>query len=358
MTNVSGYYNGAQWPIQLVISKLNVILHLQPGAFILDKKGRKINDPFFETFANNKQLQREISDKPVPVNGVPVQTAKTAPVSDGLSVRAVTEYTHDEKGVRHPVIPTPKEMPEQAANKAPIKAMTMEEARKAGLIKKIRDVPEDFGVTDTDGTPPRLTDVPRIKYAIDSSMNKKAPDLPPELLEMSEELQRSRSPLLAQLKKGASTNAQLDSEVGFMNAISTAPADSPITSGTPAPAAPPAPKPLPVQKATSEQETETIEEAETEQNAAEMIADAVPLPEPDLDAEESAPPLPTDEEAPPAPKEDAEVESEEAPAEKKTENRFVCCVCSADRRFRSQLKMHAESKHPDQVEAIMAPYPA
>src|SRR5437879_6083420 len=70
-TTTIGFYNGNHWPIQLVISKLNLTLTLQSGEYILDSKGRKINDPFFETFADHKQLMREVSDQHVPIISVP-----------------------------------------------------------------------------------------------------------------------------------------------------------------------------------------------------------------------------------------------------------------------------------------------
>lgn len=329
-TNVVGYYNGNKWPMQLVISKLSITLFLQPGEYVLDRQGRKINDPFFELYANNKQLHREMSDKPVPVIRVPVATMNVAPRSDGLSVHAVTEFTQDKHGVRQPVMPKPRDIPEQAINKPSVVAMSMDEARRAGLIKKPREVPENYGVTDTDGTPPRLSDVPMIKYAIDSSMTKRPADLPKELLQMPSEIATQRQPLLAQLKKAETTNAQLDSETGFMNTIvRTAPPNAPVVAGKPAAITESAPLP-----------------------EVAVVAEVVPLPEPELDEVPeggSLPPVPTDE-TPPVPPDEA------APAPE-TDQPFVCSICHIERKFRSQLKQHAESKHPDQVDAIMAPYP-
>jgi len=66
----SGYYSGQKWPIQLVLPKLNVTLIIRPGEFILGRDGRKINDPYFEAFTSHS-LIRELSDVPVPINGIP-----------------------------------------------------------------------------------------------------------------------------------------------------------------------------------------------------------------------------------------------------------------------------------------------
>jgi hypothetical protein len=65
-TKVLGYYNGAKSPIQIVFPKLNVNMKLEPGAHIRDASGQKINDPYFEAFAKQDRLSRELSDVPVP----------------------------------------------------------------------------------------------------------------------------------------------------------------------------------------------------------------------------------------------------------------------------------------------------
>ena len=70
-TNVSGYFNAAHWPVQLVLPSHNITLTLKPGDFILDRQGRKINDTYFEAFADSAQLAREISETPVPINHMP-----------------------------------------------------------------------------------------------------------------------------------------------------------------------------------------------------------------------------------------------------------------------------------------------
>jgi hypothetical protein len=331
MTNVCGYFNGNKWPIQLVISKLSITLHLQPGEFILDKQGRKINDPFFEAYAKNKQLQRETSDKPVQIIAIPIVATTVTPRGDGHSVHSVTKFTEDAKGIRQPVLPKAISVPEQAINKPSVLPMSMEEARQRGFIKKVREVPEEFGVKDSDGAPVSVREVPTIRYAIDPSMLKKAPELPKELLQMPENLASTRAPILAELKNAESTNAQLDSATGFMNTVvRTSPPNAPVVAGVPpvavAESLPPA-APAPAAPAP----------AATGGNVMPEI-DAV-LPEPEL--EESAPPAPLEDEAP-------------AP---KPEKPFVCCVCNVDRNLRSQLKKHAETKHPDRIAEIMAPYP-
>src|SRR5579885_2120817 len=176
MTNVVGYYNGERWPIQLVISKFNITLTLKAGEYILDRAGRKINDPYFELFVQNKQLRREESDKPVPLITVPVVTVATPLTTPQANpVRAVTQWTRDSKGVRQPVLAQPEppvQLPAAVVATASdsVRPMTMEDARKAGYVRRVRDVPEEYGVPDTTGLPP--ANIPRMKVAIDPSMNK------------------------------------------------------------------------------------------------------------------------------------------------------------------------------------------
>lgn len=79
-----GYYNGAMWPIQIVLSKLNITLTLEPGQFICDSTGRKFNDPLFEPFAKHERmLKRELSDVPVPIYRVfPPARTKTVKANE------------------------------------------------------------------------------------------------------------------------------------------------------------------------------------------------------------------------------------------------------------------------------------
>ncbi len=71
MTHVAGFFNSAKWPIQIVLSKPSITLTLVPGAFICNASGQKINDPYFETYAEHGQLSRELSDVPVPICRLP-----------------------------------------------------------------------------------------------------------------------------------------------------------------------------------------------------------------------------------------------------------------------------------------------
>ena len=77
MTKTSGYYDGEKWPVQLVLPRLNITLHIKPGEFILGRDGRKINDPIFEVFTGHG-LSRELTDVPVPINSIPALALRVA----------------------------------------------------------------------------------------------------------------------------------------------------------------------------------------------------------------------------------------------------------------------------------------
>ena len=351
-TTTVGYFNGRKWPIQLSISQLNITLNLQPGEYILDRAGHKINDPFFERFVEGKQLNREVSDALVPYNMVPDLTGGTAlavsrQVSAASPVRATSKFAVDSQGVRRPVMPVsvpPAHTLAQAQTPMgvdPVTPMSMEEARRLGLVRRVREVPEDYGVTDTSGAPPRTP--PGIKYAIDPSMLKKPAPLPPQLSKVeSKEVANAstRTQLISQMAKGASAPATPESASVFLNQTTyNAPPNSPVVSG---PAMPrsvlraqvqPAPEPEP----------------EPEMSEAEVAAAETGIAPPDLPAPDLT--------------ELQESQQEQAPAPPPlrpmaARDRYICAGCGLPFKFRSQLDKHAAAKHAAAYSAIMAAYPA
>ncbi len=315
---VSGYYNANRWPIQLVISRLNITLHLNPGEFILDKQGRKINDPFFEAYAKNKQLAREMSDTATPVINVPVITAAvSASTYDGHSVHAVTEFKTDSKGVRQPVMPKAVPQTDQSINKPAFHGMSMDEARRAGLVKKVREVPEDYGTPDNNSsTPPPA---PPMRIAMDTDQPARPQNLPPQMQVAVATKRPERQQIQKALVEGALAAAELDSETGFLNSvIRNNPTGAGIMAGKP-----------------MAQE--------------ESVSDEAPLPAPQI------------EEALPEPPEEDEVaipEPKVKPVKVVAKGQFVCMECGVPLKTRPELAAHARKLHAEKVTAIMAAYPA
>jgi hypothetical protein len=308
-TNVVGYFNNQKFPLHLVISRLGITLEVKPGDFIRDIKGRKINDPVFDQY---RQLSRETSPTPVPLIAIPVQTP--IPVtSDGQSVRQVTEFRMNDRGFREPVMPQPKERAEVPINNPAIRGMSVEEARRLKLIRPVREVPEDYGVNDTDSAmPPRGPDIPVIKEARDmpAPVHKAAQPamLPPELVEPPVEL-AGRESLQQQLAESQEQAQALDENPnGFLNAIVPNP---PLAS-----------------------------------------APVVAMPLPQLDDEETTP-EPVMET--PAPVQLAATKSVPQPLPPR--KKFVCAADGRTFDFRSQLEQHVVRKFPHMREQLLAPYP-
>jgi hypothetical protein len=306
-----------------VISRYNVTLILPPGKFLEDKQGRRINDPYFDIYVKSGQLAREIAEIPVPLITVPVVTAPAVPVGDGQSVRAVTEFTMDDKGVRTPVIPLPKPVQEEPVNKRGFIGMTMDEAKRLGLVRKVREVPEDYGIKDTDSPHPPATPPP-MRLAVDTDqLAKPSEQLPQPLVEaVPKKDAANRRRMQQALAKGAETTETLDSETGFLN---VAQRNIPPNVGLAQP------------EATATSEPEGVEVLP----AANLAEDALPAP-PAEEEEEMPIPKPTVKPArvPPRPKP------------------YVCIDCEGvSFAFRPELVGHAKKFHSEKVAAILAPYP-
>lgn len=314
-TKVVGYYNGYDYPVQLVVSAINVTLYLKKGEYILDRNNKKVNDPIFETFANNKQLSRELSSTPVPINAVPIPDVRRAATQ---SVQIARGFKLDSNGLRKPdMAPVQAPAPTSTEDKPSMHAMSMEEARARGLAKRVREVPEDYGETDTSGQPSRTP--PPIKYAMDPSMLQPKPPLPKELVEMKAVSDApARSALISQLTRSSVRSAEPESAAAFLKeAVQTIPSESPIVSGIPA---------------------ATENEAETPPVSVDDV------PEPELDDE--------NEPAKPAAK---IAEAELKPLT--SGDKFTCPECKAPFKYRSQLAKHARSRHTMQYRAIMDKFP-
>lgn len=336
LTSTVGYYNGNKWPIHLVISELGVTLHLKSGEFILDKQGRKINDPFFDKYAKPLQLSKEVSrNGQVPLIIVPPLTPATLAQRPAHSVTAVTEFTAD----RQPIMPKPRPAPPALAVNTPThKGMSVEEARRIGLIGgAVREVPEDYGVTDTSGRPVDVNHAPPIRYAMESTPRiRQAEQLPEGLTQIDDKVDPSqmaaRQTLVGSMNQAAASAASAESPTGFMNQ-STMHAPQPqavivAPNGQPAAAA--------------------VQEAEE------------PLPQPNIFGNQTQPVHTAPQKGTPDPLAEARKKAQTAPAKEpaaKNAKPFLCNVDGKDFRYRSQLETYAKRKFPDKVAEILAPYP-
>lgn len=232
-TNIVGYFNAYKFPLHIHISECNRMFRLEPNQYVLTEDGRKINDPILGRY---RQLSVEQSDDPVPVLFFASQ-AKPAGNKSAPVVASTTSFTVDAKGRRVPDLSAVAPVVKPPASDVPsIRAMTVEEARKLRLIKPVRTVPEDYGVTDNDGASP--TNIPELKVAVDAP-NSRAAAAVPVALEPEPEVP-------AQAEFGSDDAAQIIQQAG----VDTTPAE-PVLEAQPVrqPVVIPAPKVAPAMDA-------------------------------------------------------------------------------------------------------------
>lgn len=356
-TNVKGYFNGNKWPIHVAISELNVTLTLKPGQFVETSDHRKINDPLFEAYTKPFQLNKELSPTPVPLITVPRPTATMSSNGHVHSVSAVSRYTQDTKGVRHPVIPTPKPMPTPQPNTSSLKVMSVEEARQLGYIGKARPVPEDYGAEDTGNGVGNAQSIPDIKVAIESNPRIRTQgELPPELLAGGVPAQNAA--LVTNLQQNL---AKVGTNAGSVEIPGSA--TGYIHEAKQNLVAPPQPS-LILPSAPPQTDQQILREAAEAESAAET-----PLPTPNIFNPEQIAPVQIAVTAPPQPVQEATVRKPAAPvksaapaapvrtAAPKDEKPFVCPVCNQPHKYRSNLITHAKAKHADQLAVIEAAFP-
>lgn len=357
-TNVVGYFNGNDWPINISSSELGVMITLQPREYLLNSAGQKINDPYFERYLQPRQLSKEVLKSgavqmvmaPRRINQVEGQAVMT----HAHPVRAVTQFVSDAKGVRRPVIPQAVAVAVPLINAPSVRGMSVEEARAQGIIGKPRLVPEDFGAEDNaNGNP--VTHAPMIRHSIESTPKVRMADqLPPELVN-NVGLKPEQAQVANALVQGLSVAAhQLNpaESTGFLNqtvpVMESAPIQPPLVA--PIAHATPMAAPLPPPNlAGAENMEEEPEDA--------------PLPAPIGFAESqlTSGAHQTSISSPPTPIIEA-LKKQKSPmvakaAAPKDAKPIVCPICNAQHKYRSQLQTHAKSKHAENYDEIMAQFP-
>jgi len=142
-TRVVGYYNPNPWPVHIANSALGISLTLlNKGDYIVDERGTKINDPRLDQYCGPNQLAKEIGDNVIPVYCVPERIHAT---SSPTGFSATHKINRDKDGnFVEPALPKFLEPP---SNSHSVTSMSMEDARRMGLIEqKSRSVNFDDGV--------------------------------------------------------------------------------------------------------------------------------------------------------------------------------------------------------------------
>jgi hypothetical protein len=174
-TTVVGYFNSNDYSMQLVISEHNLTLHLKPKQWVADRDGHIVNDPILDNYVGKGRLSRASDQtKQSPIVRLTtlnhVTPAGQAPTQYQHPVYQATGFVKDANGQMVAVRPqdtAPQPTVPPPASYNPVKAMSVEQARKLRLIRPTKNVPEDFGVTDNAGIP--VSGAPEIKYAHDTT---------------------------------------------------------------------------------------------------------------------------------------------------------------------------------------------
>lgn len=209
-TNVIGYFNPNEYPLQLSLAEHNMVIQLEPKQYVVDRTGRLVNDPVLDRFVGKGRLARASDQKQQveftllrPVNDPstvapaphqhPVSQASRFETKDGR-VTAVNQVN------TAPQVATP---PPQSYN--PVRGMTVEQAKALRLIKPTKPVPEDYGAEEGTGAPKAGQEIPTIKYATDSVRGRKPAPLPAELAQPATPQQAA---IIQGLERAASVNPE------------------------------------------------------------------------------------------------------------------------------------------------------
>lgn len=207
-TSVVGYFNPNSYPLQLSLAEFNLVLSLQPKAYVVDRSGRLVNDPILDRFVGKGKLARASDQKQTlditymrPVNDTSTEVKPTHQHSVSQAKRFDTKdgrvvAVESTASVAQPTTPPP-----QSYN--PVRGLTIEEAKRLNLIRPTKVVPEDFGIDETAGAPRSGQEIPLIKYATDSTQGRKPAPLPSELVSPSTPQQQA---IIAGLQKSANLN--------------------------------------------------------------------------------------------------------------------------------------------------------
>lgn len=374
-TKVVGYFNPQKYPIFIEISEINLKAELAPNAYIRDRHGKYINDPIFESYCHSKGLARATAPEAVPIRLVPRFVKSQRPTA---AVSQATGFSREKGGRTVPnFAPAAAPAQEVPANKRSHTGMTIETARKLGLIGKPRLIPEDYGAEDSSDGHPKSNAIPTIKHSIESPPKIKSNNnLRPELEETDEELtvqqRQQRKQLQNNLKKAAATGSgeHFDpSKIRPTTARPSTPAELPEsfesvpeekpkarTRAVPIKQTPkrvlpvrapvePAPEPEPEPEA--EQEEAPQEEPQEE---GQEIAETAPAEEVIEEETESGVVQPLDESEPPV--------MEEPQSDPETGKRFICAADGKGFTYRSELERHVTRNFPQHMhKTLMQAYP-
>jgi hypothetical protein len=325
-TFVAAYFNPNDFPVSIMMSEIgyNIELMRKNEEVEVIVKGVKTpaNDPILEQHVGNKALARRMSKVKVPITFLPRSVAR--PLSNQSSVHSAKSFVSVKGGHGNEVRPVfePRVIPPEGpmalpppGTGSPVMSMTVETAKKLGLVKPTRPVIETPRVVDTDGEPTR--NAPEIDYAVDMTPGEvrrlRAQQQPPAPMPAPQPIMEAEQPPEPPPVLGTSSTIKsiISNTLSSIGLGASTPTET-----APEPEVVPEPEPAP----TTEQARLT-EQANVQQGLANAGISQVTTGRPP--------------------------------------NRFVCPKCGEAESFpfRSDLERHARRLHTDDADAIMASYP-
>lgn len=334
-TPIKGYFNPNSYRVNVAISELNIAVQLGPMEFILDRLGRKVNDPLLDSFVGRKMLSPELSRTPVPLILIPRAAAAVAPDSRHVVTAGVKSKAG--KWGPAPASAVPPAVAAPSAMKSSTVGMPIEEARRRGFVGKPRLVPDDYGSDESGNTPREGSRIPPMRYATESVAPKAAPGpLPPEFLQ---EVTAAAAPMLQVLKQAAAASdpekVDLDrkaAEQAVQHQQGKAGVQAfrkEIKQVQPAKVAPP-------RKLVGKVVQAKVVPVAVAPESPLVGGGRATLPEPEV------------------PEAGQPEDTGHGPAVPDTANRHQCGACASSYKVRSQLVRHVQKMHTDQAEALLA----
>lgn len=219
-TNVIGYFNPNEYPLQLSLAEHNMVIQLEPKQYIIDRTGRMVNDPVLDRFVGKGRLARATDQKQR------VEITFLRPVSESESSRPPDGHRHSvsqasrfdvKDGQVVAVNPVSAEQQTAAPRPSsynPVRGMTVEQAAKLRLIKPTRIVPEDYGAEESTGAPKSGQEIPPIMYATDSVRGRKPTPLPAELAQPANAQQAA---IIKGLEQASATNPESPNILSYVS---------------------------------------------------------------------------------------------------------------------------------------------
>jgi hypothetical protein len=198
-TNILGYFNPNSYPLLIDVSALNLRMTLAPKQQLIIN-GQRVNDPVLHQLCRPKGLAVEMAKGPValvalqrptpasPTPGFSGQVTKPVAAEQNLAQRPVPKAVSAEEGVkmRPPTNPVSSQF---TTSGNPITGMSMEEARKRGLVQQAR-MPKE-GPDDKGGSPLRGEQIPELGFAVDPKLAKHLQRKSGTMEEQAQTIQRS-----------------------------------------------------------------------------------------------------------------------------------------------------------------------